>query len=217
MPTTVRCAQRGFPTVPVIDLSSLASDPPPRPDNPDPWRPGGRGRRGTRKKKKSLFAQQFGDKDLSFFGIESAPMECVSKGPLTLRKDYVEPVCIGGDAMGEERRSHDTGHSAAPEASGIGEGGMGMELGVGEERRSHDTGRSAAPEVSGISEGSVGIELGMGEVSKSDMEKIHKENLEKLSGLSVEEILQEKEQIEKALSMWSNFTLVPCAVFISCF
>lgn len=156
--------------MPLIDLSSLASDPLPEDTdrNPDPWRP----IRRKKKKTKSLFAQQFGDKDLSFFGIESVPASHASSDPLTIRKDYVEPVCIGGDVVGGEgqRLSRDVAHEA--DVEGIPEAGFGED-----------------------------VEHLAGELTQEDMEKIHKENLEKLSALSVDEILEEKQQIEKALSM----------------
>ncbi len=102
----------------MIDLSSLDSEPPPKATT-DPWRPRGI----KKKKKKSLFAQQFGDKDLSFFGIESVPVDGVPQNPLLFRKDIVEPVCIGGDTVeGEEvRESHDMEQEAVPGAGGVSE------------------------------------------------------------------------------------------------
>lgn len=46
------------------------------------------------------------------------------------------------------------------------------------------------------------------ESGKSDVEKIHKENVERLSKLSASEVLQEKEQIEAALGENERFWLL---------
>ena len=164
--------------MPLIDLSSLASAPPPADAdrNPDPWRPVKR----KKKKTKSLFAQQFGDKDLSFFGIESVPTSHASSDPLTICRDYVDPVSIGGDVVV------------------VGEG----------QEPSHDVEREGTPEagIEGSPEAGLGEGLGdrAGELTQADMEKIHRENLDKLASLSVDQILEEKQRIEKTLSMFSS-------------
>ena len=190
LPPTLNRARDGFPTVPEIDLSSLDSELPPEPKHRDPWGP----TVGTRRKKKSLFAQQFGDKDLSFFGIEETPADNVS---ITLQKDFVEPVRIGGDVVGEEARSGDigAGEGMSHDLESRVVGGDEMTRATGRQEERYDTRHSPPLETT------EGVK---GELSRSEREKIHKENMEKLASLSVEEILEEKARIEKALSVWRN-------------
>lgn len=184
--------------MPMIDLSSLDSEPLPKPKNPDPWGP----TIGTRKKKKkSLFAQQFGDKDLSFFGIEETPADKVS---VTLQKDFVEPVRIGGDVVGEEGRSGVREGKSHDLEARVGSGGDEMERATGKQKEESDMEHSPPPETTGDVKG---------ELSRSEREKIHKENVERLSALSVEEILEEKARIEKVLSVWNYFFTSYCFHF----
>lgn len=73
----------GFPTVPKLDLKfSLKT-------------PTGVSSDGKKKKKKSLFAQQFGAKDLSFFGIDCE----TSVERSSPQRDKVQPILIGGEEI----------------------------------------------------------------------------------------------------------------------
>ena len=79
-------ARDGFPAVAELDMGLLARMP----------SSGG----NSTKKKKSLFARQFEDKDMSFFGINSEPLTGIGKSSIS-QKDCVEPILIGEDGRKE--------------------------------------------------------------------------------------------------------------------
>lgn len=125
----------GFPTVHQLDFSSLTAAPGSSSSTQtDTAQQEGRG--GTAKapkKKKSLFAQQLERHGLEYFGIEVKEEASGMTQATTFKKDYVEPVTLGGSVLSlsgnsrvEEGRAEVEGQSAA--VAGGGGGGQDMEV-----------------------------------------------------------------------------------------
>ena len=91
---TARHTKAGFPVVPDIPAKTLASA---CFESSQP-----------KKKKKSLFARQFENEDMSFFRVDSQPPSVVGR-----ERDYVKPILIGEAAV---TQSHDPGREATSEA-----------------------------------------------------------------------------------------------------
>ena len=87
----MRRAKSGFPVVHQLDLTSLGTAPPSSEDSEgDPKL----AQTKRKLKKKSLFAEHFEHKEMSFFGIDSQPlMKGIEEPPPP--RDYVEPISIG--------------------------------------------------------------------------------------------------------------------------
>ena len=84
------------------------------------------------KKKKSLFAQQLEAHGLEYFGIEMNEEASGMTRATAFKKDYVEPVTLGGSVLSssgnsyvEEGRAEMEGQSAAV---AVGGGGRDMEV-----------------------------------------------------------------------------------------
>ena len=94
MPT--RMTKKGFPTVHQLDFSSLTAAPGSSAQT-NTSQLEGRGMAKPPKKKKSLFAQQLEKHGLEYFGIEISKEMAGVGTPVTIfKKDYVEPVTLGG-------------------------------------------------------------------------------------------------------------------------
>lgn len=89
---TRHAARDGFPAVAKLDMGLLARA----------ASSSGNSTKNT-KKKKSLFARQFENKDISFFGINSEPLTLTGIGKSSIsQKDCVEPILIGGEDVRKE-------------------------------------------------------------------------------------------------------------------
>ena len=93
MPT--RMTKKGFPTVHQLDFSSLTT-PPASSTQTDTSQLKGRGMAKPPKKKKSLFAQQLESHGLEYFGIEVKEGAGAVTQATVFKKDFVEPVTLGG-------------------------------------------------------------------------------------------------------------------------
>ena len=144
--------KKGFPTVHQLDFSSLTAAPGSSSSTQtDTTQLKGRG--GTAKppeKKKSLFAQQLEAHGLEYFGIEVNEEAGGMTQAAAFRKDYVEPVTLGGSVLSssgnsliEKGRAEMEGQSAAVAGGG---GGQDMEVedGGGVARDEFESGASQA-------------------------------------------------------------------------
>ena len=93
--------KKGFPTVHQLDFSSLTAAPDSssstQTDSTPPEPQGGMAK--PPKKKKSLFAQQLERHGLEYFGIEVNEEAGGMTHATAFKKDYVEPVTLGGSVL----------------------------------------------------------------------------------------------------------------------
>lgn len=105
--------KKGFPTVHQLDFSSLTTTPGSSTQtDSSPLGHGGIAK--PPKKKKSLFAQQLERHGLEYFGIEVNEEVGGITQATAFKKDYVEPVTLGGNVL----LSSSSGDSRVEEAEG---------------------------------------------------------------------------------------------------
>ena len=142
--------KKGFPTVHQLDFSSLAATSGSSSSVQTDSSPLGHGMAKPPKKKKSLFAQQLERHGLEYFGIEENKEVGVMTQATAFKKDYVEPVTLGGSVLSssgdfhvEEDGERLEGQSAAV-AGGVGGQNMEVEGSEGVAREEFESGASKA-------------------------------------------------------------------------
>ena len=130
--------KKGFPTVRQLDFSSLTAAPDSssstQTDSTPPEPQGGMAK--PPKKKKSLFAQQLERHGLEYFGIEVNEEASGMTHATAFKKDYVEPVTLGGSVLSSSSSAMDAGvdservEGQSTTAVASGDGGQDMEVGV---------------------------------------------------------------------------------------
>ena len=128
--------KKGFPTVHQLDFSSLTTAPDSSSStqtNSTPPEPQG-GMAKPPKKKKSLFAQQLERHGLEYFGIEVNEEAGGMTHATAFKKDYVEPVTLGGSVLSSSSSAVDAGvdservEGQSTTAMASGDGGQDMEV-----------------------------------------------------------------------------------------
>ena len=150
MPT--RMTKKGFPTVHQLDFSSLMAAPDSssstQTDSTHPEAQGGM----AKPPKKSLFAQQLERHGLEYFGIEVNEEAGGMTHATAFKKDYVEPVTLGGSVLSSSSSAVDAGvdsermegQSTTAMASGDGAQDMEVEDSGGVAREEFESGASQA-------------------------------------------------------------------------
>lgn len=205
MPT--RPARHGFPTVhELVDVTATGqplqiAGPSTAPTS------GWDGREVGRRGGASLFAQQFDSHSPEFFGIES---EQLFLSPGSVTQDRVEPVAVMTVSKPGGREAHQRElESVGTQPVSVGASsadGLSESLVTHKDPSAREEFASEASRVwdrfvaSQLISGEGLVKVGVAEdVAREEVMKIHRENVERLSGVSEQELLQERERVEQVL------------------
>ncbi len=207
MPTKV--TKYGFPVVHELERMTATEQLPPLQASP------GAG-------KMSLFARQFDSHTPDYFGLDQQQLS--APPPSCVARDRVEPFALGmstahelgaddKDQRGGEEGGDDKANSSrsvseldSDISSAIGPGGQPVTAPSGRESSVREEFSSEASRTwdrfvsSQLISGAGLVKVGVSpEAAHGEVGKIHRENVERLSGMLEKEILQERERIEQAL------------------
>ncbi len=222
MPT--KLTRYGFPVVHELDRETASGQPPKLVSSSiRPPSGVGAGEEG-RRERKSLFARQFESHNLEYFGVEHQQPDILARCSGMVERDRVEPVATisprvrqsevlseGGRTLQQDQPKVRVSGATAARPGSQSEYMSGTHL--LESTAPHPSCKEPAAKEGFLSEASQTWEQGSQlisgeglvtvgvsqEAAQEEVVKIHRENIERLSGVSAEEVVQERERIAEVL------------------